>query len=385
MRPPALSDAATAAIALFRSRFAGEPEVLVRSPGRVNLIGDHTDYNDGFVLPMAIDRALWIAARRRDDRTLRVATEGAPAAVLDLDRVEHRAGEWTEYVMGVAWSLSASGHPTPAWEGAVASDIPIGAGLSSSAALELGAARVFVALADSSWDGAVMAQLAQRAENQWVGMACGIMDQLVVSTAEEGAALLIDCRSLVRTPVGLPDGVSVLIVDSGTRRSLVDSAYNERRAACERAAAALGVAALRDADLAGVAGVALDAVTLRRARHVVEENRRVLEFADRLRRGDLVAAGRLMTESHASLRDDFEVSTPVLDELAAALDATEGCFGARLTGAGFGGCLVALVTPAAAGSVADAVRARAGQLGLDEASAFTSLPAGGVEVVAPLR
>lgn len=375
------SHAATKATNLFREQFGGEPDVLVRSPGRVNLIGDHTDYNDGFVLPMAIDRALWIAARRRADRTVHVTTEDAPEAVLDLDHLEHRRGEWTEYVIGVAWSLAAGGHHTPGWEGALASDIPIGAGLSSSAALELAVSRVFAVLSGSSWEAAAVAQLAQRAENEWVGMACGIMDQLVVATAEEGAALLIDCRSLVRTPVPMPGGVSVLIVDSGTRRSLVESAYNDRRAACERAAAVLGVVALRDVDLGAVERAPLDAVTMRRARHVVEENRRVLDFAGHLRRGDVIAAGGLMTASHASLRDDFEVSTPALDALATALVASDGCFGARLTGAGFGGCLVALAASDAATSVATGILAHAARLGLHDASAFTSLPAGGVEVV----
>jgi galactokinase len=292
-------DAAERAVALFRSCYGGDPEIVVRSPGRVNLVGDHTDYNDGFVLPMALDRALWVAARGRSDHTLRITSESEAAAVIHLDHPEHRRGQWTEYVVGVAWSLAAARHPTPGWEGAVASDVPVGAGLSSSAALELAVARMFAAFSGSPWDGIAMARAAQRAENEWVGMACGIMDQLIVATAEEGTALLIDCRTLERAAVPLPADVDVLVVDSGTRRSLVASAYNERRSACERAAATLGVAALRDADLAAVEGAPLDAVTLRRARHVVEENRRVLELVERLRTGDVVVAGRLMLESHA--------------------------------------------------------------------------------------
>ncbi len=378
--PPAYGGRARA-LSLFREVHDGEPDVVVRSPGRVNLIGDHTDYNDGFVLPMAIDRALWIAARRRVDRSVHVVTEGAGVAVIDMDRMVHRRGHWTDYVTGVAWSLEASGHPISGWDGAVASDVPVGAGLSSSAALELGVARVFATYASGRWDAEAMARMAQRAENEWVGMACGIMDQLVISAAIEGAALLIDCRSLERRAVSLPGEVGVLIVDSGMRRSLVDSAYNERRAACERAAAVLGVAALRDADLSMIEAAELDSTTLRRARHVVRENQRVVDFAASVTAGDATAAGGLMLESHASLRDDFEVSIPEVDRLVGLTAATDGCFGARLTGAGFGGCIVALVAAEAADEVEASVVARAPDLGLTDVAAFSSLPTAGVDIV----
>jgi len=373
---------AARAVALFRSVHGGDPDLVVRSPGRVNLIGDHTDYNQGFVLPMAIDRALWIAARRRDDDLLRVVAEGAAPAELDLTRLAHRPGEWAEYVAGVAWSLAEDGHVLGGWDGAVASDVPIGAGLSSSAALEVGVARVFAEFTGGAWDPVAMALAARRAENVWVGMACGIMDQLVVAAAVEGSALLIDCRSLERRPVSLPAAVTVLVIDSGTRRSLVNSAYNERRAACDRAAAALGVDALRDADLGDIAAAGdLDIVTRRRARHVVEENHRVIAFATALGAGDVIEAGRLMGESHASLRDDFEVSTPVLDRLVVAVGAVDGCYGARLTGAGFGGCVVALAASDRLREVTSAVLAAGASLDLGGVAVYPSQPAAGAGVV----
>ncbi len=334
--------------AQFARHLGGSPSVVVRSPGRVNLIGEHTDYNDGFVLPLAIDRAIWVAARPRDDGVVRVWSDHAAVwAEFSLTRLM-RAPGWDAYLQGVAHEMIGAGHPLVGWEGVMVADLPVGAGLSSSAALELAVAMTFAAVGGLPWDPVAMAQLAQRADNHWVGIGSGIMDHLTCAAAVEGTALMIDCRHLTTEPVPLPDGVAVAILDTGTRRRLTESVYNERRQACERVAGALGIAALRDATLEDLAAAAgrIDAVDLRRAQYVVAENRRVPEMAERLIAGDLEACGDLMAAGHAGLRDGYEVSSPALDAMVqAALDAP-GCRGARLTGAGLGGCCVALVDAA---------------------------------------
>jgi galactokinase len=226
-----------------------------------------------------------------------------------------------------------------------AGDVPVGAGLSSSAALELSAARAFAGVWGLAWNPVRMARLAQRAENQWVGVNCGIMDQLISAAGEAERALLIDCRSLETRAVALPASTAVVVLDTATRRGLVDSAYNERRSRCEAAARFFGVRALRDVDQRAFAARAgeMDPVTRKRARHVIAENARTVAAADALDRGDVELVGKLMDESHASLRDDFEVSRPELDAMVEVAREHEGCLGARMTGAGFGGCAVALV------------------------------------------
>jgi galactokinase len=344
---------------VFSRHFGYVPAVVVRSPGRVNLIGDHTDYNDGFVLPLAIERAVWVAARPRDDGAVRVWSEHAGEwTEFPLDRRERTRG-WEAYLQGVAHQLVDAGNVLDGWEGVIVSDIPPGAGLSSSAALELATAMTFSALSGFAWDPVAMALLCQRAESEWVGVDCGIMDQLTCATGLAGSALLIDCRHLTRVPVALPSGVAVVILDTGTRRSLAGSSYNERRATCEAAARSLGVPKLRDltADALEHAAATLDPVTLRRARHVVGENARVLEMAHRLAGGDVEGCGDLMVESHASLRDDFEVSSDALDAMVEAARGAPGCHGARMTGAGFGGSCVALVDSAAMDRFPGAVEA----------------------------
>jgi galactokinase len=262
-----------------------------------------------------------------------------------------RADEgWLEYVKGVAWALQEGGYHLQGWEGVLAGDIPVGAGLSSSAALEVAATRAFASVSGWSWQAAPMARLSQRAENQWVGVNCGIMDQMIVAAGQEGHALLIDCRSLETEAAPLPPDTAVVILDTNTRRGLVDSAYNERRRQCETAAAFFEVPALRDVSVAQFedrAG-ALDPLIRRRARHVITENARTLEAATTMKRGDARWLGQLMDASHASLRDDFEVSSPELDALAACAREHPGAYGARMTGGGFGGCAVALVQRASA-------------------------------------
>ena len=327
----------------FRSRFGTDPEFVSHAPGRVNLIGEHTDYNDGFVLPMALTLRTSVAARRRlDSRVVCEAADLDDVASFDALEPPSATGAWFDYVGGVAWSLRSDGHAIRGWEGVVASDVPRGSGLSSSAALELAVAQVFATAGDLRWDPVAMALASQRAENEWVGVNSGVMDQLISSAAVEGAALLIDCRSLDISPVVLSDDVSVVILDTGTRRSLVGSEYNDRRASCLAAAEHLGVAALRDADPAMLESgrTGLDDVTYRRARHIVTENQRVLDAV--AASADPVRFGQLMNESHVSLRDDFEVSSPALDVMVESA-WSEGCFGSRLTGAGFAGAAVALV------------------------------------------
>jgi galactokinase len=351
------ADLRAAVVSEFESRFGGSPTWLARAPGRVNLIGEHTDYNDGFVLPMAIDRAVWIALRPREDRHVSVySMDFAEQRDFDLVQLGQSTGGWIEYLRGMAWALQKSCR-LRGWEGVTVGDVPIGAGLSSSAAMELATARAFAALCDLPWDARQMALLAQRAENQWVGVNCGIMDQMISAAGEPGHALLIDCRSLEGTSVPLPPDCAVVILDTDTRRGLVDSAYNERRRQCEEAAAHFGVPALRDVtpEMLEADGAALEPSTRRRARHVVTENARTLQAAQALARGDGAQAGRLMNESHESLRDDFQVSRKELDSIVSLAQAQPGCHGARMTGAGFGGCAVALVDRSVAADFASHV------------------------------
>ena len=336
--------------AQFQRRFQGPPGTIVRAPGRVNLIGEHTDYNDGFVLPMAIDRAIWIALRPRPDRTvLAYSLDFDETAQFDLDRLEKGSG-WAEYLKGVAWALQEKGFALHGWEGVVSGDVPIAAGLSSSAAWEMAAARAFAAVAGIEWNAATMALLGQRAENKWVGVNCGIMDQMISAAGKADHALLIDCRSLDTQAVPLPPQTVVVVLDTATRRGLVDSAYNERRAQCEAVAKFFKVKALRDVTIEQLDAQRgqLDRVAYRRARHVISENDRTLQAVEAMKRGEAIELGQLMQLSHMSLRDDFEVSSNELNVMVEGAEQQSGCYGARMTGAGFGGCAVALVRADAA-------------------------------------
>ncbi len=307
------------------------------APGRVNLMGDHTDYTGGLVLPMAIDRGTTVIGTRAANGDIRLRSAELPGEAvvpLDVGDPERIEPPWARYVAGVVAAIK----PSHGFVGHVSTTLPVGAGLSSSAALELA-----VALA-LGFEGSALelAQACQRAEQAASGVPCGVMDQLASAAGVEGHALLIDCAALTVTPVRLPDEVEVVVVHSGEVRRLADSAYAERRRSCEAAEAEIGP--LPRADLAAVARIT-DAEVRARARHVVTENERVGAFAEALQAGDLVRCGDLMAASHESLRTDFDVSTARLDELAAELRSTAGVFGARLTGAGFGGCVVALTRP----------------------------------------
>jgi galactokinase len=335
----------------FERRFAAPPTFVVRAPGRVNLIGEHTDYNDGFVLPMAIERAIWIALRPRSDGCVVAhALDFDDTVDFALNSLENTGEGWAEYAKGVAWALQEAGYGLRGWEGVLAGDVPRGAGLSSSAALELVTARAFAAVSNLPWNAAKMAKLCQRAENDWVGMQCGIMDQMISAAGQADHALLIDCRSLETELVPLPPETVVVVLDTATRRGLVDSAYNERRRQCEAAARFFNVQALRDVSIEQfeTRSGELDEVTRRRARHVITENARTLQAAEAMRRGDAVELGCLMNASHASLRDDFEVSGGALNAMVECARRQENCYGARMTGAGFGGCAIALVKEEAA-------------------------------------
>jgi galactokinase len=332
----------------FAARYGGDPHRIVRAPGRVNLIGEHTDYNDGYVLPLAIEPAIWIALRPRSDRAVRAWSVDF-REIVEFDAGElscqaRQAHGWGEYVKGVAWALVEAGHRLSGWDGVIYGEVPIGAGLSSSAAIQVAVARAFADASALPWDAVTIARIAQRAENQWIGLQCGIMDQLASAAGRRGHAILIDCRSLELRPIPIPPGLRIIVLDTTTRRDLTSSAYNERRQECEAAARAFGVGSLRDVQPAQLAArpSGMSDVAFRRARHVVTENARVIEMTAALPRGDLRRIAALMDESHRSLRDDFEVSSPALDAIVAAARRA-GSLGARMTGAGFGGCAVALV------------------------------------------
>lgn len=336
--------AAERAKAIHTAEF-GDPELVVRAPGRVNLIGEHTDYNDGFCLPMALPFDTVIAVSScADEGVVTVSSEGFGSVRIRVEEPGHELDSWAEQIAGVLWYLQAEGIAAGGWIGSIASDIPAGAGLSSSAAIEVAAALVVLERNGLSWPPLDIAKLAQRVESEVVGVRTGIMDQYISAGATLGHASLLDCRDLSLVPVPLPEGVSIAVIDSGTRRALNDGAYDERRANCEAAAALLELPSLRDASMADVEQLAdANCVEHARARHVVSENLRTVAAVEAMAAGDSAWLGSLMNESHLSLRDDFEVSAPALDQVVAAAQASPGCLGARMTGGGFAGCAVALV------------------------------------------
>ena len=337
--------------ALYRASFGADPAVIARAPGRVNLIGEHTDYNDGFVLPAGISRQTLVAAGPRKDARIEIVAgdlHGARAGFSVAEKVLPTTEEpWTNYVRGMTALLPAEGIEVSGANLAICGDMPQGAGLSSSAALENAVGLALAALSGQpDFDRTRLALTGQRTEHEFAGCNCGIMDQLVSARAKAGHALLIDCRSLEAVAIPLPADLAIMIVHSGVERGLVDGKYNERRRQCEAAARHYGVKALRDlsperlnAEKAG-----LDEVAFRRARHIVTENDRTLAAAKALSAGDLVTLGHLMAASHLSMRDDFEITVEPVDRLAALLQQAIGpSGGARMTGGGFGGAVVALM------------------------------------------
>lgn len=349
---PGTTDRLHTLLTAFRRRFGSSPMVVTCSPGRVNLLGEHTDYNEGFVLPIAIDLNILLAARPRPDRTVTVCSLNLDeAATFSLDDVPARPPQrWAAYVQGVAWALTDAGHTLPGLDAVLHSTVPMGGGLSSSAALELAFAWTWNEVGELGLPRRNLALLCQRAEVEFVGMPCGIMDQFVVALGQERHALCIDCRDLSYTAWPLPDHVRVVTCDTNVRRELVGSEYAVRRQQCEEAVRLLrpalpAVRALRDVtpdDLEGHRHL-LPEVIYRRAHHVVMEGARMRWALQALKEGDVTTFGRLMNEAHVSLRDDYQVSSPELDAMWAAANAVPGCYGARLTGAGFGGNVVAVV------------------------------------------
>jgi galactokinase len=345
------------ATAWFRECYATAPEGSWRAPGRVNLIGEHTDYNEGLVLPFAISLSTVAAAARRGDDILELRSRQAPQDAVSVRLSELRPGSvtgWAAYPAGIAWALRAAGHQVAGARVAIDSDLPLGAGLSSSAALECAIALALTELSGLGVPRPELVRLAQRAENEFAGMPCGIMDQSASLLGQEGSALLIDCQSGAVTAVPLDPaaaGMALLIIDTGVRHVLADGSYADRRRECEQAAQALGLASLRGLtdDPESVSRL-IDPVLRRRARHVVTENRRVAAAARLLRAGELAASGALLTASHRSLRDDFEVSWPAADTTVEVALAA-GALGARMMGGGFGGSVIALAPVRQAGQI----------------------------------
>jgi galactokinase len=334
-------------LSTFQEHFKQAPTLLVRAPGRVNIIGEHTDYNDGFVLPAAIDRAIYIAARPRVDTTVRLVSADFNArSQFDFDTVDDPdLPGWSKYPRGALWWLQEHGHYVPGFDAVLGGDIPIGAGLSSSAAVEVGMIELGLALGGGKMAQVDKALAGVEVEHQFIGMPCGVMDQMASAMGKAGHVLLIDCRTLGTDPIPVPGSASIVIMDTAKQRGLVDSEYAARREQCETAAEKLGVAALRDANSAQLEAAKADLgdMLYRRARHVISENSRVQVAVMALRAGGLKTVGQALRDSHASLRDDYEVSCAELDAIVEIANAQPGCYGARMTGGGFGGCAVALV------------------------------------------
>jgi galactokinase len=346
----------------FFTHFGEQPEYITRAPGRVNLIGEHTDYNDGWVMPIAIDYDIRLAIKKRSDRKVRLfSIDFNRDDLFDLDDIGHAdsSNGWANYPRGVADVLQKAGYQLSGMDAVITGNVPRGAGLSSSAAMELATATAFRILNGLDISPVKVALLCQKAENEFVGMRCGIMDQFISSLGQSSRALLVDCRSLEYQLVQIPAGVTVLVINSGVSHSLVDSAYNERREQCEAGARALGVKALRDISVETFEARQheLPELTARRCRHVVTEDQRVLDGVKALNKGDVATFGKLMNASHQSMRDWFEISTPEIDILVDIQQHIKGCYGARMTGGGFGGCTVALVEQHAVQKVVDAVKA----------------------------
>jgi galactokinase len=336
----------------YRQTFCGEPDLVASAPGRVNLIGEHTDYNDGFVLPAAINKRMYVAAAKREDQLISIhATDYDSTIHTSIEALNSRERErWANYPKGVLSILARAGHKVGGLNLCLKGDVPQSAGLSSSAALEVATAFAVKELFDFKIDFLSIARHCQEAEHEFVGVKCGIMDQFVAVHGKKDHALILDCRSLEFELLEFPAGVSLVICDTGVKRELAGSEYNKRREECQVGVKELslvlpGIQALRDVKPASFLEHEnlLDLTTRKRCRHVINENRRVLEAAADLRRSDLSDFGKLMYQSHLSLKNNYEVSCQELDLVVDIAASTEGVFGARMTGAGFGGSAVCLV------------------------------------------
>lgn len=372
----------------FRARFLREPELVVRAPGRVNLIGEHTDYNDGFVLPVAVDRAAWLAVgvRQAPEAVIRALDMGGDEVIFPVNRVAASAGGWGDYPRAIVWAFLERGLQPVGLESVLISNVPVAAGMSSSAAVEMAFAYAWNALSGFGLPNDALAQLGQRAENGYVGVNCGIMDQMISACGKAGHAMLLDTRTLARSYIPLPEDIAIVVADSRVRRSLAGSEYNVRRAQCEQAVRAFrdvglpDVRALRDITPEQLAqhAAALAPTVLQRARHVITENARVHAMVAALERADLETVGALLKEGHISLRDDYEVSCPELDLLVETAWEVPGCYGARLTGAGFGGCAIALAHVEAVDALSTRLVERYTDVFIREPAVYIVYPAEGV-------
>jgi galactokinase len=374
---------------LFTRCFGHSPRWVVAAPGRVNLIGEHTDYNEGFALPMAIDRRIVIAAdsNTRREVTLHSETTGETASFGLHPKIERGEPGWSNYVRGVIAGFQKLKKKVPGFDAVIESTLPYGGGLASSAALEVATATLLEAITGQTLDPIAKALLCQRAEHDFAGVPCGIMDQFTSILARENHALLLDCRSRTTTPVAMTNPeVTVLIVNTNIRHRLAESEYAKRRSQCEAAARVLKVAALRDATPAALnkAQKQMEPVVFRRARHVITENERTLQMARAIQVSDWPAIGQLMYSSHASLRDDYEVSCPELDtvvEAAQAMGAAAGVIGCRMTGGGFGGCAVSLVKTDQVQRITRALDAAYEKKTGRQTTIFSSRPAAGARIL----
>jgi len=353
----------SAVVREFESRFGRKPAVVARAPGRINLIGEHTDYHDGFVFPIAIDRGTWVAADVAQETRIQSAQLGKESRFEAKKTQPSEVIGWASYPAGMAWSLREEGIAISEIDALVLSDVPIGSGVSSSAALELAFGLVWTNLSGQNLDRTRLAEVAQRAENAYVGMPCGIMDQMASAHGKAGQAMFLDTRSKEIEYAPIPDDLAVVLCDTRASHALKDGQYAIRRRQSFEAARKLEVAKLRDATFEAVQGdssqeFALTDLQRRRARHIVTENARAVAFRDALAAGDRTRVGELMRASHESLRDDYEVSCPELDAMAEACWDAPGCVGARMTGGGFGGACVAIVFSESLEDFCTSVRAR---------------------------
>jgi galactokinase len=362
----------------YREKFDAEPDLVASAPGRINLIGEHTDYNGGFVLPCAIDRRIAVAMGTGGRGGFHPRLYSA-----DFDEmrpVGEKDGSWADYPRGVAWAMGEAGHEVGVFSAAFAGDVPLGSGLSSSAAIEAATALALDGLFGFGIGRTDLAVLCQRAENDYMGVGTGIMDQYASLLCQAGAALLVDCRSLEAQSVPLDlaaAGLALVVCDTRVERGLADTGYNDRRATCERAASMLGIEELRDATEENLA--LLSEAELKRARHVVTENGRVLEAVEALEDDDFDEFGRLMYASHASLRDDYEVSTQELDTFVQTAQEQDAR-GARLTGAGFGGCAIALVPVDNTAALTKACERTFAEQEFEKPAFYEFVPAAGAEL-----
>lgn len=345
--PSPAADLRTTVIAAFTHQFGITPAYVARAPGRVNIIGEHTDYNDGFVLPAAIEQGISIAGRSRDDRTCVIESLDYHGVVtFTLDQLQDETlPAWSKYFRGVMWVMQQAGYSLHGINLTVGGNMPTGGGFSSSAAVEVVMMEILCALHGWQLSQREKALFGVKVEHQFIGVRTGVMDQMISALGQAGNALLLDCRSLEARPVPIPAGVTLLALDTNKRRELVHSEYGTRRAQCEAAAQILGVTALRDitAPQLQARSSEFSEVVLRRATHVVNENARTLAAVEALTMGELPTVGRLINESHTSLSQLYEVSIPELDIMAAIAQAQPGCYGARMMGGGFGGAVIALV------------------------------------------